>query len=366
MWRFKITAFLLVFSFMAFTAVQCRGQQGPKAVFDAVEWDFGTIEEVNGPVTHIFTFINKGSRDIVITRVSASCGCTATKYDRSPLKSKGSASIEVRFDPRDFSGPVRKSVSVAVSDGREQQFIQLEVSADVIPRPRSIEDEYPLALNDGLRASGLHVPFGYIEHGTVRTDTIGLVNNSEKELRLSAEYIAGTGFLKVGIPPIIKPGEKALMTVTYDLRAAGSVYGMVSERIFLIVNGRQSNLPVNVNAIVVDDFSGVDKTIAPKLSMDPVFHSFSDVARGENISKEVTISNTGRTPLIIRSVSARKNTESDLKEGTVIMPGGNITVTVTLAVPKDAYGVISGGITIISNDPERPMREFRTAAEVME
>ncbi len=366
MGRFKISAFLLAFSFTAFTGVQCHGQQGPKAVFQAVEWNFGPVREVDGPVAHVFNFTNKGSRDIVVTRVSASCGCTATKYDPSPVKPKCSASIEVRFDPRDFSGPTRKSVSVAVSDGKEQQFIQLYVSAEVIPRPRTIEDEYPLALDDGLRVSGLHVPFGYMENGTVRTDTIKLINNSENDIRLSTEHTAGAKFLKADVPSIMKPGEKSLMTVTYDLRAADPVYGMVSDRIFLIINGRQSNLPVNVNAIVVDDFSRVDKETAPKLLMDPVFHNFGETGVGERLSKEIIITNAGSTPLIIRSVSARRNTESDLKEGAVIKPGGNITVTISMTVPKDAYGVISGGIAIISNDPERPMREFRAAAEVRE
>lgn len=364
MTRFKVITLILSFSFMALSAVTCRGQQEINAVFDNTEWDFGSIEELDGPVTHVFTLTNKSRKDIVITRVASSCGCAATQYDRAPVKFKNSASIEVRFDPRDFSGPVRKTVSVAVSDGKTQQSMELLIYADVIPRALTIEDEYPLVLDEGLRVSGLHAPFGYLQHGTVRTDTLKLYNGSDKDIRLGISNAAGTGLLKAEIPSTLKPQEKAFMTVTYDLRAAGSVYGMVSDRIILTINGKRSNLPVNANAIITDDFSGIDKETAPIMVLDPAYHSFGRITRDEKLSREITISNTGATPLIIRNVSARKNTGSDLKEGAVIKPGESITTTITMTVSKDTYGIISGGITIISNDPEKPMRELRIAAEV--
>jgi len=362
--RLKIAVSLFIFSCVALTALQCCAQPAIKVGFDATEWDFGTIEEIDGPVTHRFTLTNKGRSAIVIENILASCGCTSPKYDREPVKSGNKAVMEVRFDPKDFSGHVRKSLTVVISDGKKRQHIQLYVTADVIPRPMTIEEEFPLALDQGLRLSGLHAPFGYIQHGTVRTDTLKLLNNSEKDIRLGVIDPAGTGLLKVRVPDILKPGERALATVTYDLSGTNSLYGMISDRVYFTVNGKQVNLPVNANAIVVDDFSTTDPDTAPKLSLDPIFHNFGKAAKGETLSKEIAVTNTGHAPLIIRNVSPGKNIQCDLKEGTVIKADEIVNATVTMTIPKDGRGVISGRVIIISNDPERPMREFRTAAEI--
>ena len=36
-------------------------------VFDEYEWDFGTLREVDGPVSHLFSFTNTGTGAAVIT-----------------------------------------------------------------------------------------------------------------------------------------------------------------------------------------------------------------------------------------------------------------------------------------------------------
>jgi hypothetical protein len=56
------------------------------AVFNWSEtaFDFGKIE-LNVPVTHQFTFLNKGSAPLVISSVQASCGCTVTEYSKDAI-----------------------------------------------------------------------------------------------------------------------------------------------------------------------------------------------------------------------------------------------------------------------------------------
>ena len=43
-------------------------------VFDEYEWDFGTLREVDGPVSHLFSYTNNGKCSTVITLIKVDCG----------------------------------------------------------------------------------------------------------------------------------------------------------------------------------------------------------------------------------------------------------------------------------------------------
>ena len=54
------------------------GQNKVRSVLKFTEevWNFGRIEELDGPVSHTFTFTNTSKKPVVIEDVSVSCGCT--------------------------------------------------------------------------------------------------------------------------------------------------------------------------------------------------------------------------------------------------------------------------------------------------
>ena len=150
-------------------------------VFDEYEWDFGTLREVDGPVSHLFSFTNTGTGAAVITRIKVDCACTAVDYSREPVKPGGRGSVEVVFDPANYSGKFSKSVTVYSNGNRNL----LTVKGTVIGRPRSVEEEYPFALAGGVRAEAMHVAFGYVENGSAESVAVGVVNTGETETVLS-------------------------------------------------------------------------------------------------------------------------------------------------------------------------------------
>jgi hypothetical protein len=115
----------------------------------------------------------------------------------------------------------------------------------------------------------------------------------------------------------------------------------------------------------VDDFGGQDPSLAAGCAIAPAFHNFGTVKSGQTAEGRVTISNTGKSPLVIRSVASRRGASTSLKEGTVIAPGGSGVFAVSLDT-TEGYGLITGGITIIVNEPEHPMREIRLAVEIID
>jgi hypothetical protein len=72
--------------------------------------NFGKIEQ-NKPVTQEFVFTNTGTTPIVITNVSASCGCTTPSYTKDPVLPKQTGSIKATYNAAAM-GTFNKSITV--------------------------------------------------------------------------------------------------------------------------------------------------------------------------------------------------------------------------------------------------------------
>lgn len=358
----KYVKTIILVAFLAAPVSGAAQNSTSSLLFEDYEWDFGTLREVDGKVSHVFKFTNTGSSPVVIERVKVDCGCTAVNYDREPVKPQGEGFIEIVFDPDRFSGKFSKGVTVYSDGGRNRNL--LRVTGSVIGRPRTVEEDYPFALARGVRAEAMHAALGYIENGSAKSAAIGIVNVSDATIALAARTEGGSGRLTAVVPAALEPGERALMTLSYDLTAGDPVYGMLGDRVWLAVNGEEAGLPFTLNAVAVDDFSDSDLSLAPRCEVAPVYHNFGDVAPGSELECLVTISNKGRSDLIVRNVSMRRDTSSDLREGTKIAPGKEIVVRLAMKVSEEAYGTETGGISFVVNDPARPLREVRLGAEV--
>lgn len=119
---------VLMFSVLLLSVVALNAQEVQKQTKGAAisapeeQFDFGTIKEANGPVTHAFTLKNVGNAPLVITRASASCGCTKPKFSTEPIAPGKSTKIEVTYNPAGRPGQFVKTVAV-YSNGKEGAFI---------------------------------------------------------------------------------------------------------------------------------------------------------------------------------------------------------------------------------------------------
>lgn len=104
---------------------------GPVMTFEEKTHDFGTIKEVDGPVTHTFEFTNTGSEPLVIINVNASCGCTRPEYSKEPIKPGKSGKIKVTFNPAGRPGEFSKDVKIR-TNGNKRPI--LKITGIVIPK----------------------------------------------------------------------------------------------------------------------------------------------------------------------------------------------------------------------------------------
>ena len=61
-------------------------------------WDFGTIRETDGRVSHTFTGVNRGDSPLVILDVVTTCGCTVPDFSKKPILPGEKTQITVTYD----------------------------------------------------------------------------------------------------------------------------------------------------------------------------------------------------------------------------------------------------------------------------
>lgn len=76
--------------------------------------EFGTIEQ-GKPVSYEFTFTNTTNKDITLTNVKASCGCTATNYTKTAVKPGEKGTVTATYNAA-AGGAFHKTVTVMTSE----------------------------------------------------------------------------------------------------------------------------------------------------------------------------------------------------------------------------------------------------------
>lgn len=323
-------------------------------------WDFGTIEQVDGTIEHTMTFTNTGRIAFSIERVSVDCGCTTTNYTTDPVPPGGKGLIKLKFDPKERQGAVEQHVRIASKGGRNRN--EITVRGTVIPRPRSIEEDYPFLFERGLRLSSLNLNFGYVDQGASKTMTVRYVNTSLLDIPIIAELQPAREWVHIDVPPVIEADSRGELRVTYDLRQT-TFYGRYSDRVYLTVNGMRQPLPISCTFTAVDPATKAD-TPAPDAVFAPAFHHHGAVRAREELSRTVELSNEGTAPLMVRWVYPRAGVSTTLREGTTVPPGQLCTFTITFNTAGLERGVQTGNLTVITNDPITPVRELRSAVEI--
>lgn len=337
--------------------------EAPKGlIFNSEEWDFGRINEVDGPVSHTFCFTNPYDHPITIERVYTSCGCTNTDYSRRAIKPNEKGNFTIEFDPEGREGRFDKKVTIVYNQGQDRTI--LRVKGKVIGRPRSVADLYPQDLGCGVRADSNYKAFGNIAQDKTRSMTIALINTLDHTTSLDYVWLESSGLLEVNMPTELEAGEVALATFTYAVE--GERYGLMRDRLGVLIGGEQSGKEIVTTAIGIDNFerSAHSDGTRPKANIEPVYHDFGDARRGTLLEVDITITNGGSAPLVVRSVVPREGTTLDLPEGTIISAGKTLTAHLTFKVPAEGYDTVYGGAMIVVNDPLRPVRELRVAANV--
>lgn len=325
----------------------CGTAQTDKPIFDSYQWDFGNIDEAKGSVCHTFYLHNNTKNNIVVARAIPSCSCINANFDNAPIAPHSSGMVEVCFSPHGASGITHRNIEIV--DNKGELLGTLSIKANVIPAYRSIPERYPFALGNQLYIKKNEIPFGYVAHGTTAQKTIQIANASNTPMTIEVLPV-NTPELQIICPEKLIHWKESAITLKYKMPANKDFHKTFVDTIFLLVNKQKTSLPIIASAICLT--KNTNNTNAPIMQTYPSVAQLSTQWFSNSIKGSITITNKGKSDLIIEDMEVPNGVSINIKKGTIIKPNSKLIVEAETNSHK------SFKINLFSNDPQRPYKEL--------
>lgn len=345
-------------------------QQEAQIVADELTYNFGTISEGDGLASHAFTVKNTGNAPLVITRITASCGCTQPEWSKEPIGPGKTGEVKVTYDPKGRPGPFYKTVSI-FSNGKKGSY-NLAIKGNVTPKPTQPAFTYPYSIGD------LKMHTKTILYSSIREDeTLGEIISVKNEGKTSMTIELGKlpHYLNAQVnPATLQPEEVGQITILMDAKEVKHK-GRVSAELPVTIRSvgqKDASGTIKIAANIIDNFSKLntsEKTQAPIAQLSGTLLEFGQLPDkrsivpliGGKVSGVFEITNAGKSPLTIYSVTC-DDERLDLSGGKKeLKPGARATFKVSLR-PKDVKTKLEALINVVCDDPNGPIRLIKVTA----
>jgi len=95
-------------------------------IVDKTVHDFGSITEDGGTVSATFTLTNNTKAPILITNVSASCGCTVPAWTKEPIAPGKTGDVTATYNPKNRPGGFDKSVNIMTNGNPDRISVRIK------------------------------------------------------------------------------------------------------------------------------------------------------------------------------------------------------------------------------------------------
>ncbi|MDH6357118.1 DUF1573 domain-containing protein [Parabacteroides sp. PF5-9] len=361
--------FLLILMGVLFWGITVA-QNDAQISADAMTYNFGTISEAEGPATHVFTVKNTGNKPLVITRITASCGCARPEWSKEPIAPGKTSEVKITFDPKGRPGPFHKTVSI-YSNGKKGSFT-LSIRGNVKPKAAQPVFTYPYSIGE-LKLHTKTILFSSIREGEAMGERINIMNDSQKSLSILLGKMPNYFTVEVN-PATLQPGETGEITILLDAKVAKRKGRIVTELPVTLSTSDEKEVlgEIKIAANIIDNFTKLspsEKTQAPMAQLSGTIIEFGQVTNkssiipliGGKVTGTFEIKNTGKSPLIIYSVTS-DDERLDISGGKrELKPGASTTFKVSLR-PKDVKAKLESLINVVCNDPNGPVRLIKVTA----
>ena len=332
--------------------------------------DFGLINETDGEAMHIFKVKNTGDAPLIISHVQSSCGCAEPEWTREPIQPGQFGDVVIIYNPKNRPGPFKKNITVYTNEIKNRQ--RLTIKGDVIPKPEKLNT----AFNDTIDVVEMELKdfiFYTVRPKEVPTKEIWIQNFSDQDVTLSIED--SPSYIKIELPEKLEPKKPQRLKITFD-GAAIDQRGRNFSKLKVKTNTTSGQIHsgfITVAANLIDDFaslSATERTNAPVLQISSTIVDFGKLKKsgflgigGKPASKQVTITNEGKSPLILHSISTDdSDVEIAALKNKTVQPGESINIELLIR-PKKLKDNLETELYIISNDARGPVRQVKVTAE---
>ncbi len=205
--RLPLSAALFAALLVAATSVYSQIEKTLRFIPDKV--DFGVIREENGKVSFDVKAVNVSPDSTFIISARTSCGCSAAHFTEEMIAPGDTTTVTVTYDPANRPGKFLKTARFFT--GKERIGNSLKLSGNVIPSRKNLDRSYPEKAGS-LRFSSLMIDAGEVSRGEARPLFVGIYNDSELPLALTA--VTDSQPLDAGLAPdTIEPFGIATLTL---------------------------------------------------------------------------------------------------------------------------------------------------------
>ena len=373
--------FVVILSFFLFASGNGFAQKSAEVKTDVHTFDFGIISEADGLASHTFTVKNTGTESLVITRITASCGCTRPDWSKAPIEPGKSGEIKVSYNPKGRPGPFYKSI--AVHSNAKNGRLNLYVKGNVAPKVKMVHVPlaivYPYSIGD-LKLQSKSILYNSMRPGETSEERISIKNESETPIRIRLGK--APNYLKATVSSdTLHPGSTGLISVVFNTDAAKRM-GRVSADLPVTVEyeekkkKKDSDGTITVAANIINNFSKLsasEKAKAAAITFSSTQLDFGKlpeksggiipfIGGSGKESDSFTITNTGKSNLVIYSVTCDSEVVDISGGKKELKPGASTEYKVTI-YSKDIKTKLETFINVVCNDPNGPVRLIKVAAE---
>lgn len=353
----------LVLSLTMLLAVMCVMAQ-PKIEFENKTHDFGSIREEGGKVTARFVFKNVGTEDLVLTNVKPGCGCTAANYTREAVAPGQTGFIDATYDPWNRPGNFNKNIKVSTNEPDQATPYIIFIKGNVIKRPPTKYELAGYKAGKGeVRVKEYSVSIN-LTNTQSHLDTLWLRNFYEngRKVLVQTELPAYIQEVSRSFGNEIKAGEEGYIVLKYDASLRNG-WGNLKDRITLITNDTiEAKKYIHYSVNIMEDFSKMSQKElerAPKVVYNKTVFRFDTIAQKEVVTDVITITNAGKTPLIIRKIDTNNLPALSYKMSSMtIEPGQSATMELTYKA-QSRRGKQNSNFEVITNCPTNPVQVIK-------
>ena len=353
----------LILSVCALLSISVAFAQ-PKMEFVDAKHNFGEINEEKGNALHQFEFKNAGNTPLKIETVKAACGCTTPGWTRQEIMPNETGFIKVEYNPAGRPGPFHKTVTVMTNEFPNTHIIH--ISGEVIPKPKTPEEDFPYAIGQ-LRARSKFMNVGGISTKEPVVKGFSIYNNGTDTLTYTEEF-ESPKYISIDFEPKkLLPEQKGQVILTFDAKAKNDL-GYGSDNIVFYTNEGDSveRKEFYVMSTISEYFppmSESEMANAPRLAFGNASYDFGDINSGNVVTTEFLVRNTGKSDLNIRKIKTNCGCTESTSDLNVLKAGEQTNLVVSFN-PAGRNGRQKKTVTVFSNDPLQPSQQIEINAYI--
>ena len=352
---------LFLFSILFVMVLSVQAQ--PKISFDREKQDLGYILWRN-PTTVTYAFTNTGDKPLVISNVTASCGCVNVDWIKQPIPAGEKGTVSAVFDAEAI-GHFYKEVGVYCN--ASPMPIYLEFNGEVTADPKNYSFTHPYGFGS-VRLNQQEIEFEKVNKGDRPEFTILVANTSSKVYTPVLMHLPPYLSAKA-TPEVLGRGKNGKIVVTLDTDKLPKL-GITRTSVYLSrflgdKVGAENEIPVSI--ALLPDFSGMteqQKNNPPQLSLSATQLEFTGLKPTQKKSQNIVITNTGKSNLEIQDMQVNSIALGVSLKKTVLKPGESTKMKITVLAENLPRVKGTPRVLMITNDPAKPSVTIRVKAEL--